>query len=357
MPTFRAPVLEQFTHDLFAAAGVGTADARLVARSLVGANLRGHDSHGVMRIPFYIQAILEGRVRPAGTLTIERETPAVLVCDGGWGLGQVLSHDLLGRLIAKASLLGLACGTLRQAAHIGRLGEYAERAAEQGMAAFICANTNNGAQRVAPVGGKRPRLGTNPLCLGMPGGREGPFVLDFGTSATAEGKVRVKKIAGQPVPLGWILDSSGRPTTDPNQLYADPPGTILPLGGDQAYKGFGLAYMIEMLSGGLSGGPCAGPQPLPPLGNCAVFVLIDPQLFAGREHQGHVVRELEEYVRQVPLVDGVSAIALPGDPERRALRDRESSGVPLDDGNWQALAALAAKLGVEVCSSQGERGA
>src|SRR3569832_2672014 len=140
-------------------------------------------------------------------------------------------------------------------------------AAAQKMAAIVCANTHGAAPRVAPVGGKRPRLGTNPLCIGMPGGKEGPFVMDFGTSATAEGKVRVKKIAGQPVPLGWILDPDGKPTTDPNQLYGDPPGTILPMGGDQAYKGFGLAFMIELLAGGLSGGPCAFPNPPAPVGN------------------------------------------------------------------------------------------
>ena len=348
MPIVRKQQLLEFAVALLQAGGASPDEARIVGESLVEANLRGHDSHGVMRIPFYLQTVRTGTLRPGARLKIEKETPSALVCDGGWGFGQVLARELMQRLIAKAAQTGIACGTLRQSAHIGRLGEYAEMAADEQMAAIICANTHGAAQRVAPVGGKRPRLGTNPLCIGMPGGREGPFVLDFGTSATAEGKVRVKKIAGQPVPPGWIIDCEGRPTTDPNTLYGDPPGSILPMGGEQAYKGFGLAYMIEMLCGGLSGGPCAHPNPPPPLGNEALFIVIAPQQLAGVEHLLCEAAQLEHYVRDVPRIEGAPQITLPGDPERRALRQRSSEGIPLDDGNWQALLRLADELGVTV---------
>lgn len=348
MRVISAGALKDFATQLFVAGGAGADEAATVANSLVEANLRGHDSHGVMRIPFYVGRVQDGGLTTGAALTIEHETRAVLVCDGHWGFGQVLSRDLMTRLIDKAQGLGIACGTLRRAAHIGRLGEYAEMAAERGMAAIICANTHGAAQRVAPVGGKRPRLGTNPLCVGMPGGKEGPFVLDFGTSATAEGKVRVKKIAGQPVPAGWILDPEGRPTTDPNQLYGDPPGTILPMGGDQAYKGFGLAFMIEMLCGGLSGGLCSQPNPPPPLGNCAVFIVLSPESFAGSPHMLAQLAGLETYVREVPRVEGVDHVTLPGDPERRVLAQRTTGGIPLDDGNWKALVTLAEQLGVPV---------
>src|SRR5580765_3939485 len=118
--------------------GVPDREAQICARSLIGANLRGYDSHGVMRIPFYVAAIRDGRVKPQQPLRIVHETPAALICDGGWGLGQVLSRDLMDRLIIKARVLGVACGTLRQAAHIGRVGEYSEMAAAEGMAAIIC---------------------------------------------------------------------------------------------------------------------------------------------------------------------------------------------------------------------------
>ena len=347
MPVLGEEVLLDFARRLLEAGGLSTSEADVIAKSLIQSNLRGYDSHGVMRIPYYLDAIKEGKVKVGETLRIEHETVAVLTCDGGWGLGQVLSRDLVARLIEKARVSGVACGTLRRSAHIGRLGEYAEMAAEQNMASLVCANMHGAAQRVAPIGGKRPRLGTNPLCIGMPGGAEGPFVLDFSTSATAEGKVRVKRIASEPVPPGWLLDPDGRPTTDPNQLYGDPPGSILPTGGDQAYKGFGLAFMIELLCGGFSGGQTAYPNAPPPVGNCAFFAVFDPRLFSGTAHLLREVSHLEQYVRDVPLIDGVTQVSLPGDPERRTLSERRVNGIPLDDGNWSALQKLAHELGVE----------
>jgi uncharacterized oxidoreductase len=353
LPTVTAADLKDFAASLLSAGGATDEEARVVANSLVGANLRGHDSHGVMRIPFYVGRVSEGILQPGSTLTIENETASGLVADGGWGFGQVLSIDLTERLIAKAGETGIACGTLRRSAHIGRLGEYAEIATAKNMIAMIIANTHGAAQRVAPVGGKRPRLGTNPLCIGVPNGKDGPFVLDFGTSATAEGKVRVKKIAGEEVPPGWILDPEGNPTTDPNQLYGDPPGTIRPMGGDQAYKGFGLSFMIELLCGSLSGGQCAYPDPPPPTGNCAMFVVISPERFAGMPHLQQEVGQLEGYVRTVPRIDGVDEIILPGDPERRTLADREANGIPLDAGNWTALTELAEKLSVTLPAADG----
>ena len=346
MPVLQETKLLEFGVSLLAAGGANETEAAVVGRSLVQANLRGHDSHGVMRIPFYIKQVQDGKLNAGSTLQVAHETSGTLVGDGNWGFGQVLSRDLMERLIDKAGEAGIASGSLRQSAHIGRLGEYAEMAAEKNMSAIICANTHGAAQRVAPVGGKRPRLGTNPICIGMPGGKDGPFVLDFGTSATAEGKVRVKKIAGEKVPDGWVLDPDGNPTNDPNQLYGDPPGTILPMGGDQAYKGFGLSFMIEMLCGALSGGQCAYPNPPAPVGNAAFFIVINPSQYAGFEHLKTEVENLEEYVRTVPRIDGVDEVFLPGDPERRVMATRQESGIPLDDGNWNALLALASELGV-----------
>jgi len=348
LPVLKDAELSRFAAALFRAAGVSAADSEVVAVSLVASNLRGHDSHGVMRIPFYIGKVQDGTLNPHAKLTIEKESASSLVCDGGWGLGQTLSQDLMHRLIEKCNTSAIACGTLRRACHIGRLGEYAEIAAAAGLTAMVIANNHGAAQRVAPVGGKRPRLGTNPICIGIPGGANGPFVFDIGTSATAEGKVRVKKIAGQQVPLGWILDPDGKPTTDPNQLYGNPPGTILPLGGDQAYKGFGLAFMIEMLAGGFSGGQCAIPNPPPPLGNCAMFWVMNPAFFGGIAHLTDEVGRLEAYVRDVPLIDGVNDVTLPGDPERRTLKDRQTNGIPMDEGNWKALVDLAQQLNVPV---------
>ena len=348
MPVLTRETLFEFAQSLLSSGGADEHEAETVARSLVDSNLRGHDSHGVMRIPFYLAGLKKGVLKSGARLSVFQECPAFIATDGGWGFGQVVARELTEKLITIARKTGAVVGTLRHSAHIGRLGEYAELATAQGMAVLVSANTHGAAQRVAPVGGKRPRLGTNPLCMGMPGGKSGPFILDFGTSATAEGKVRVKKIAGQPVPEGWVLDPEGKPTTDPNQLYGDPPGTILPMGGDQAYKGFGLSFLIEMFCGALSAGQCAYADPPPPIGNCAFFLVIDPARCNMADHLLREVSALEDYVREVPLIDGVASVTLPGDPERLTLAERSANGISLDDGNWQALTGLAAELGVAV---------
>jgi uncharacterized oxidoreductase len=346
VPVIAIETLSSYAQKLFLAAGVSEADATCMANSLVEANLRGHDSHGVMRVASYIEQIEQGRIFPTSQLDIINESASSIVADGNWGLGLVLAHRLVDKMIAKAASSAVVIGTLRRSSHIGRLGEYAEKFAAQGLISMALANTHGAAQRVAPVGGKRPRLGTNPICIGVPGGSQGPFIFDIGTSATAEGKVRVKKIAGEPVPPGWILDPEGNPSTNPNDLYGNPPGTILPLGGDQAYKGFGLAFMIEMLCGGMSGGQCAYPNPPAPIGNCGWFMAISPEFFAGTDHLLQEVQQLEHYVRSVPKIDESKEIYLPGDPERSTLNNRRAKGIPLDEGNWNALVALGNRLGV-----------
>jgi uncharacterized oxidoreductase len=335
-----------FAVELLAAGGVGRAEAKLVAESLVGANLRGHDSHGVMRIPYYLDTVAKGEVVPAAEFKTLNETPTLLAADGGWGFGQTQARRLMDRLIAKAQAAGSGVGTLIHCGHIGRLGEYCEQAAAAGLVSMIMVNTHGHARRVAPVGGKAPRLGTNPLAFGAPNG-DAPLVLDFGTSATAEGKVRVKKIAGQFCPDGWLLDSEGRPTNDPNTLYGNPPGTILPMGGSQAYKGFGLGLMVEIFAGALSGGVTIREQPINQNGNCVFMQALDPEHLGGAGHFATEVAQLVEFMRSCPRVEGVDEIQLPGDPERRVLAQRTKSGVPLDDGNWSQLVALADKLGVK----------
>lgn len=347
MPTFSADTLTEFATRLFAAAGVPEGDAATVARSLVGANLRGHDSHGVMRVPQYVDFLRKGMYEVGAPLEVVHESPAVVVCDAHWGLGQVQAHRLLDLVLPKAKTLGLAAGTARHCGHIGRLGEYAERAADEGLVLIATVNNGGSGPRVAPPGGYEPRLGTNPLCAGVPTDGE-PVVLDFGTSVVAEGKVRVYYINGKaPVPEGWLLDPQGVPTTDPSVLYEPPLGSILPMGGTQAYKGFGLSLVLDMLSGGLSGGRSTYPGAPPVRGNNVVFLVLDPEGFAGRDA---LVREsslLAENVRTTPRVAGVDSILLPGDPERRVLARRSADGIPMEDAHWAKLTELAGQLGVE----------
>ncbi len=347
MPTVAADRLLEFAAELLAAGGVGREEAGLIARSLVDSNLRGHDSHGMMRIPYYLDGLNKGETTAAAEITPLRETDSILVADGNWGFGQTVMHQLTGRLIEKARTCGVAVGTLLHSCHIGRLGEYCERVARDGnMLSMVMVNTHGSTRRVAPPGGTAPRLGTNPLAFGMPTDTE-PLILDFGTSATAEGKVRVKRIAGQQCPDNWLLDSDGNPTNDPHTLYGDPPGTIRPMGGDHPYKGFGLGLVVEIFSGALSGGICAREVPINQLGNCVFILVIDPEHMAGGAHYAQQVKSLIEFVRGCPTVAGVDEILLPGDPERNTMAARRATGVPFDEGNWRQIVELAQQLGVK----------
>jgi uncharacterized oxidoreductase len=347
VPTVSPPALTTFAHNLFVGLGVPADEAAVVARSLVESNLAGHDSHGVIRVMQYAQALRDGIMKTGAGLKVVSQTPAVLVCDGQWGLGQVQAHRLLDELIPMARAVGLAAGTLMQCGHVGRLGEYGERAAASGMALFGTVNNHGFGRAVAPPGGTKGVIGTNPICLAVPAGDGAPVVLDIGTSVCAEGKVRVCYNKGAQAPEGWLLDAEGKPTTNPGVLYNEPKGTILPLGGDQAYKGFGLGLLLDMLAGGLSGGPCSRPEIGPRSANAAVFVLFDPEKFAGASHFGTEITSLVANVRSSPAVAGAT-ITLPGDPERQQRERRTREGVTLDDGTWGQLSELAKKLGVAV---------
>ena len=347
MPTLAAPPLTQFADALFQASGVPKDEAARVARSLVDANLCGHDSHGVIRVVQYIDAIGDGRLKPGAPFQVVKETAGVLVVDGGWGLGQVQAHRLLDRLVPRAQALGLAAGTLKHCGHIGRLGEYAEAAAERKMAFMASVNNHGLGRGVAPPGGTSARIGTNPLCLGVPTQGES-VVLDIGTSVVAEGKVRVAFNKGQQAPEGWLIDAQGKPTTDPGVLYKDPRGSILPLGGNQAYKGFGIGLLLDMFVGGFSGAPCSAPDRPNLSANAVFFLVLDIAQFAGVEHFLRETTELSQSVRTCPKAEGVPDILLPGDPERRAKAQRLKTGIPLDDGTWGQLTALAQRLKVSL---------
>ncbi|PHS01125.1 MAG: dehydrogenase [Blastopirellula sp.] len=342
-----AEKLQSFATSLLTAAGIPGEEAEATAASLVGSNLRGYESHGVMRIPFYVDMIANGEVQLDAEFEVEKETDTNLVVNANWGLGQSHARLLADRLIEKAKTSGIGIGTMYRSGHIGRLGEYCEMAAEQGMVAMVMVNTHGAARRVSPPGGKRPRLGTNPLAIGAPNG-DSPLVLDFSTSATAEGKVRVKKIAGEQCPEGWLIDSDGNPTTDPNSIYQEPPGCIVPFGGPQMYKGFGLGIMVDILTGALSGGLCSRETPETQKGNCVFMLVVDPDHFGGRDHFAKEVGDLAQFVRDCPRTDGCDEILLPGDPERRVMKQRKAEGLPFDTENWSKLVQLAERLNVEV---------
>jgi len=341
-----AESLTDFAARLLEAAGVRSDEARQVAESLVLSNLCGHESHGVVRIPDYVDQIRRGELVPDAQLAVLSETDSTFAADAALGFGQIQCARLIEKLVPKARQQGSATGTLRNCGHVGRLGEWVERIARLGLAGMMTVNDNGVLTCVAPPGGIEPRISTNPVAFGMPAGDE-PFVLDISTSAVANGKVRVAQLAGTTCPDGWLQDARGNPTTDPSTRFADPPGTLLPLGGEQGHKGFGLGLVLDMLAAGLAGGFCPPAEPGAPLTNNVLLVVWDPERFAGRGHFQHEAGKLLGAVRATPLKHGAPAIRLPGDRGRALADERRRNGVPLDDGTWGALAALAGELRVK----------
>jgi uncharacterized oxidoreductase len=220
-------------------------------------------------------------------------------------------------------------------------------AARQDLAAMLTVNDNGVLRVVAPPGGTQARISTNPLSIAVPTD-DGPIVFDAATSAVAQGKILVHALDNRPCPEGWLQNDQGRPTSDPHALRADPPGALLPLGGSLAYKGFGLAVMLDMLSGGLSGGFCPPLEPGARMCNTVMMVVWDPELFAGREHLRRQAAKLIESIRDCPRRDGVERIQLPGDASRETRAERWRDGIPLQEGTWKALLEVAAQLEVAV---------
>ncbi|HET6521034.1 MAG TPA: Ldh family oxidoreductase, partial [Geminicoccaceae bacterium] len=253
----RSEALREITAAVFRAVGSSAEEADKVAARLIEANLTGHDSHGVIRTPQYVEMIREGRLAVNRTGRVVVETEAVAVVDGEGGFGQVVAERSTRLAIDKARRLGLGMAGLRNSGHVGRLGDWAEMAAAENMASIHLCNGTGSWNMVVPFGGRDPRTSTNPFAIAMPVPDGGPpVVLDFATSAIAEGKVRVARNKGVPVPEGCLLDREGRPTRDPNALYEG--GALLPFGFPVAgHKGGGLQLMCDLFAGLLSLGRCS----------------------------------------------------------------------------------------------------
>ena len=342
--TLSAIQLTSFTTSLFAAAGVPDDEATQIAESLVGSNLCGHESHGVVRVMEYVELLQRGELQASVPLDVLTETPAIVACDGNFGFGQVQMRRLIDRVVPKARELGVATGTLRNCGHVGRLAEWVEEIAVQGLAGLLTVNDNGVLKCVAPPGGAEPCISTNPIAVSAPLADE-PIVVDASTSVVANGKIRVAQLAGQDVPDGWLLDANGQPTNNPNTRFADPSGSILPMGG---YKGFGLGLLFDMLVGGLSGGHC----PPAPDGtaecNNVLLVVFDPERFSGLSAFRSESQQLADFARNSRRQDDVTSIRLPGDRSRDLRNERQASGVPIDAGTWSELKRLATQLAVSV---------
>lgn len=336
---------------IFGAAGAGGDEARAIAENLVDANLSGHDSHGVIRVPRYFEAERAGHVRFGQKAKLVLETESMAVLDGGHGFGQVLGRQAVSCGIEKAGANGIALVALRNAGHLGRIGVWAELAAEAGFVSIHFVNVAC-SNLVAPFGGADRRMSTAPVTIGVVNPQGDDFILDFATSKVAEGKILLALKSGKLPPEGSLVDSDGQPTQDPHALYGPvPPGTVPnPRGGSGAlvamgdHKGSGLALACELLAGALTGSGTTGPGDRVHNGMLSIFIspkaIDDGHDFAGS------VNAYIDFVQACQPVDPSKPVMIPGDPERAARRDRLANGVPLALEAWQNILDAGRSLGI-----------
>ncbi len=333
-------ILSVYVARMFQAVGVSHADAVFTATSLVTTNLMGHDSHGVVRMPQYIAAIESGELDPVAQPIIAHETPITALVDGRWALGQLTARFAVQTAMTKAQSHGLAMVAPVNCGHVGRLGEWVELAAAQELIALAFCNSGGGGGLVTPHGGSQRCLGTNPIAAALPLPQRPPIVVDFATSAVAEGKIRVARNAGKTLVPGLLLDAQGQPSVDPNDLYTG--GMLLPAAG---HKGYGLGLVMEFLGGVFTGRGCTIFPGFKP-GNGVLFVVMRADLFQPLEAYYADAQRLVEAVLTVPTAPGGEGVMLPGEPERRSMAQRRATGIPLDDATWEQLAAVAQRLNV-----------
>jgi len=343
MPTFRHDSLEKIGSQIFRSIGVTQQGADWIAHLLVRANLRGHDSHGVIRIPQYIDSWRKGEIDAKAEPVVVQDGPATARVDGKFGFGQIVARRGMEVAMQKAEAIGVSAVGISNCNHIGRLADYAEMAIERNMLALISVNSAAG-QRMAPWGGRAPRLSTNPIAFACPAGEAVPVSFDFATTVVAEGKVRVKRNRGETLPPGWVLDAGGNPTTDPNQLYGTPSGSILPAGG---HKGYCLAVMIDVLAGILTRAGYSRPNPGPIL-NGVFIVVVDIARFVAPETFKAEVDDLIGYLRSSPTVPGVNKILTPGEPELLTEAERQKAGVFVEDQTWGQILKILKEFKLEV---------
>ena len=343
---FRPETLRLFVTALFEACGVEAKDADRVAECLVQADLRGVSSHGVGRVPIYLDRLRRGMVNPRPAMTVQPGLTVGARVDGDNGLGFLVGTRAMQEAIALARVHGIGFVLAWHSNHFGMAASYLQQAVDAGLSAFVFTN----ASRAMPIwGGKEPFLGTSPFAFAAPGGEASPPVmLDMAMSVVARGKVRRAMQRGEPIPQGWALDKEGRATTDAKAGYE---GVVLPMAG---MKGSGLSLMMEILAGVMSGAAFGGevgnqyfdfekPQDV---GHC--FIAIRPDLFMPMAGYRARMDELAGRAKGSERAEGVDEILLPGEPESRAAMRRAVVGIPLDPGELAQLIAEAERSGVEV---------
>lgn len=340
-----AEELKQLSIEILEKAGAPKHVASRVTEHLIGNNLVGTDSHGVIRIPNYVDFIINGVVNVSAEPKVVKETSSIAVLDGCGAFGQVAAAKAAEMAIKKAKETGISLVALRNTSHIGRLGEYVEMIAKENLIGFVAVNYGGGGICAAPAGGRERRLNTNPMAWGIPTGCDDqPLIIDMATSAVSEGKVRVKRNQGEKIPEGWVIDSEGKPTTDPNDFYGPPEGALLPMGG---YKGYGLALVVDILAGGLSSGGC-GRHGVKEFAQCTTVIAIDPSVTRPLDEFVGAVDGLIDYVKSAtPIKEGVP-VMVPNEPECLMRQRRRKEGIELDAATWKSIVETAKKVGLDI---------
>ena len=345
MPVFAAGDLRRLGSDLFVAVGAPREEAELVADHMVESGLLGHDSHGVLRYPQYVDSVRSGKVIPGAPLEILSEAPRIAQVSGNWNFGAVTAHRAAQLAVAKARGGAVAAVTVRRCNHVARLGRFAAQIAASGdLVGMLFCNGHGSDHSTAPFGGADRRLPTNPLAVAVPTGRDWPILLDMTTSMTSGGAMRLYRNLGEPVPDGFIIDAEGAPTTDVEKYYGG--GALLPLGfPGTGHKGFGLAVAVDILAGALSGAGCSRRDP-PEAGNALLIAALNVAAFVPVAGFHQEVGEFAARVKSSPPADGFDRVVLPGEKSHRVREQRLRDGMPVDESAWEQIRAVAGELGV-----------
>jgi len=339
--------LQALIQTIFAAAGCDPAEAEAIARRLIGANLVGHDSHGVIQVPTYLKWIKEEKVVPNQTIQSVVDNDVLAIVDGQFGFGQMIGEQAMDLAIRKSRKFGIGVVGLRNCGHLGRIGDWAEMAAEAGCVSLHFVNTSGLGILVAPHGGYDARLSANPIAAGVPRQNAPHIILDISTCVIAEGKIRVALNKGEQVPEGCMLDAEGRPITDPRVFYGPPRGSILPFGG---HKGYGLGIIAEVLAGAFSAAACSNPENSSRLANNMLSIVFDPARVQSANAFHSELERFIAYVKSSRTVTPNGDILLPGELEARNRAQRLGSGIELDQTTWGNLEQAARDTGVHFYS-------
>lgn len=349
MPILAHDLLEKQIATLVQAMGSSETEAKTVAHNLVLANLKGHDSHGVGMIPRYVEAFMEGSLKLNQEIKVNSDLGSLLVLDAQHGYGQVAGAEAMRMGIERAQRHGSCIVSLANAHHLGRIGHFAEIAAQHGLVSIHLVNVLS-SPVVAVWGGADGRHGTNPFCVGVPLQHRAPFILDFATSRVAQGKMRVAHNQGKKISEGFLLDQQGRPTQDPSVVVkpnADGKmGALMPFG---EHKGSGLAIACELIGGALTGGGTWKPRPKKSraIWNGMLSILINPQQTSTQEQFDAEVASFIRWVKESPAANE-APVQIAGEPELENMQTRMQQGIAIDEQTWGDIVRAAQQLKINL---------